>query len=263
MSELIGFERDRRGVCTVTIRRPEVRNALNRQAFAELGAACREITADPGARVLVLTGEGKAFSAGGDFDALNKLLEGDRDFVLGEFAEVNDALLALANLPIPTVAAIGGDAYGGGASLALATDYRVIAAHARLGFVFARIGLSGADTGATWWLNRLVGPVRANEILTMGRVFSAEEALGAGLVTEVAPDGKFDVTVEAFVDRLVSLAPLGARGTKYALLGIEGRSLAEQLAREAEVQAEIVHSSDFREGLAALQEKRPPEFRGS
>lgn len=263
MSDLVSLDRDERGVRIVTIRRPEVRNALNRQAFSELGAACREIASDPDARVMVLAGEGKAFSAGGDFSALQDLLEGNRDFVLAEFGEVNEALLALATLPIPTVAAVHGDAYGGGASLALAPDFRIMAKGARLGLVFARIGLSGADTGATWWLTRLVGPVRANEILMRGKVFSSEEALEAGLVTEVVPDDEFDQRLEAFLGQLLSLAPLGAQGTKRALLGIEGRSLAEQLALEAEIQASVVHSADFREGLAALQEERKPEFQGT
>ena len=164
MSDLLTLERDDRGVYTLTIRRPEVRNALNDRAFQELIAACEQGGADDGARVLVLTGEGRAFSAGGDFDSLEQMLDADRDYAVAELENANAGILALARLEVPTVAALNGDAFGGGAAVALSTDYRVMSNAARLGFVFARLGISGADTGATWWLSRIVGPNRALEI---------------------------------------------------------------------------------------------------
>ncbi len=212
---------------------------------------------------MVLTGEGVAFSAGGDFEALQDLLDGDRDNAVAELRHANEGIKAIAGLPVPTVAAVNGDAFGGGAAVALSTDFRIMADGARLGFVFSRLGLSGADTGATWWLSRLVGPVRAMEIVTLGAVYSADEALTAGLVTEVAPAGSFDAAVDAFAGRLASLAPLAARGNKAALSGIEQRSLAEHLDLEAEVQADAICSEDFREGLEATRTKRTPSFRGN
>jgi 2-(1,2-epoxy-1,2-dihydrophenyl)acetyl-CoA isomerase len=175
----------------------------------------------------------------------------------------NEGIKAIAGLPVPTVAAVNGDAFGGGAAVALSTDFRIMSDAARLGFVFSRLGLSGADTGATWWLNRLVGPARAMEIVTLGAVYSADEALAAGLVTEVAPAGSFDTAVNAFAERLASLAPLATRGNKAALDGIEQRSLAEHLDLEAEIQAEAICSEDFREGLEATRSKRTPSFRGN
>lgn len=262
MSDRLDLLRDDRGVHRLTIRRPEVRNALDGAAWVELADACATVAADTGARALVLTGEGEAFSAGGDFSALRGLLEGDRDHAVGELERVNVALLALAALPVPTVAALNGDAYGGGASLALACDFRVMRSSARLGFVFARVGLSGADTGATWWLTRLVGSARAFEILALGRVFGAAEALAAGLVTEVVADDQLDSALDAFATRLTRLAPLAVAATRRALAGIEGRTLAAQLALEAQVQADVIGSADFREGLAAYRERRPPTFRG-
>ena len=165
-------------------------------------------------------------------------------------------------LPIPTVALVHGDAFGGGAAVALAADFRVMSAKARLGFVFARVGLSGADTGATWTLSRLVGPARAFEILALGQIFSAEEARMAGLVTSIAPAESFEAEAEAFVARLAALAPLAVGGTKRAMSGIEGRSFAAQLDIEAELQADALTSRDFREGLAAFREKRSPIFGG-
>lgn len=263
MPDLLSHERDDRGVHTVTFRRPEVRNALNPQAFAELIDVCGKVAADADARAMVLTGEGVAFSAGGDFDALQDLLDGDRDHAEAELRHANDGILAIAGLEVPTVAAINGDAFGGGAAVALTTDFRIMDAGARLGFVFARLGLSGADTGATWWLARLVGPVRALEITTLGAVFGADEALAAGLVTEVAAAGAFDAAVDGFVDRLAGLAPLAARGNKRALSGIGQRSLSEQLDLEAAIQAGAITSADFREGLDAARTKRQPTFRGN
>lgn len=263
MSDLLTLERDERGIFTLTFRRPEVRNALNDRAFSAIIDACAEVAADPEARALVVTGEGVAFSAGGDFEALQTLLEGDRAFVEAELRHANAGIIALATLEIPTVAAINGDAFGGGAAVSLTTDFRIMSDGARLGFVFARLGLAGADTGATWWLNRLVGPVRAMEIVTLGAVFGAEEALSEGLVTEVASAAAFEQTVDAFVDRLAGLAPLATRGNKQAFLGIEGRSLIEQLDHEAAIQATAIGSADFREGLAATMRKREPRFEGT
>jgi 2-(1,2-epoxy-1,2-dihydrophenyl)acetyl-CoA isomerase len=181
---------------------------------------------------------------------------------VAEFENANAGAFALARLEVPTVAAVNGDAFGGGAAVALTTDFRVMSDRARLGFVFARLGLSGADTGASWWLTRIVGPTRALEIVTFGRVFDAHQALEAGLVTEVASADEFDAAVAAFVERLTALAPLAARGNKRALLGLEGRSLEEQLALEAQIQADCVQSADFREGLDAVQNKRRAVFRG-
>ncbi len=263
MSELVSLERDDRGVYTLIIRRPEVRNALNPQAFTELIEACNAVAEDPVARALVVTGDGVAFCAGGDFEVLQDLLDGDRANAEAELRHANAGIVALANLEIPTVAALNGDAFGGGAAIALTTDFRIMSQTARLGFVFARLGLSGADTGAVWWLTRLVGPVRALEIVMLGAVYGADEALAAGLVTDTAPAEGFQAAVDAFTDRLAALAPLAARGNKQALLGIEGRSLSEHLDREAVIQAGVIGSADFREGLAAAREKRTPVFEGT
>jgi len=262
MSDLLALERDDRGVYTLTIRRPDVRNALNEQAFHELVAACGQVAADAGARALVLTGEGRAFSAGGDFESLQRLLDGDRAHAVAELENAGAGVSALARLEVPTVAALNGDAFGGGAAVALAADYRVMSDAARLGLVFARLGISGADTGASWWLARIMGSARALEIMTFGQVFSAEEALAAGLVTKVAPAASFAEAVAAFTGRLAALAPLAVRANKKVLQDLEHRTLEEHLALEAQLQADCVRSADFREGLDALQRKRPPVFQG-
>lgn len=263
MSDLLTLERGERGVYTLTIRRPKVRNALNEEAFHQLIAACEQVGADDAARVLVLTGEGRAFSAGGDFDSLQQMLDGDRAYAVAELENAGAGVSALARLEIPTVVALNGDAFGGGAALALSADYRVISDSARLGFVFARLGLSGADTGASWWLSRIVGPSRALEILSFGRVFGAAEALSLGLVTEVAPAGSFADAASGFALRLAALAPLAVQGNKRALLDLDDRTLEQHLALEAQIQADCIHSADFREGLDAFQKRRPPNFEGN
>jgi 2-(1,2-epoxy-1,2-dihydrophenyl)acetyl-CoA isomerase len=262
MSDLLTLERGERGVYTLTIRRPDVRNALNEEAFHQLIAACEQVGADDAARVLVLTGEGRAFSAGGDFDSLERMLDGDRAYAVAELENAGAGVAALARLEVPTVAALNGDAFGGGAALALSADYRVMSDSARLGFVFARLGISGADTGASWWLSRIVGPSRALEILSFGKVFDATEALAAGLVTGVAPAEAFADSVADFTRRLAALAPLAVRGNKRALLDQEDRTLEQHLALEAQIQADCIRSADFKEGLDAFQKKRPPIFEG-
>jgi enoyl-CoA hydratase/carnithine racemase len=262
MSDLLTLERGERGIYTLTIRRPELRNALNEEAFHQLIAACEQVGADDAARVLVLTGEGRAFSAGGDFDSLERMLDGDRAYAVAELENAGAGVSALARLEIPTVAAVNGDAFGGGAALALSADYRVMSDAARLGFVFARLGISGADTGASWWLSRIVGPSRALEILSFGKVFDATEALASGLVTEVAPAEAFADSVAEFALRLAALAPLAVRGNKRALLDLEDRTLEQHLALEAQIQADCIRSADFREGLDAFQRKRSPVFEG-
>ncbi len=262
MSERLRLSQNGGGVYRLTIARPQVRNALDGQAFGELIAACQKIAADPDAGVLVLAGEGPAFSAGGDFDTLQKILDAGREVAVAELRHANAGVLALASLPIPTVALVHGDAFGGGAAVALAADFRVMSDKARLGFVFARVGLSGADTGATWTLSRLVGPARAFEILALGRIFSAQEAHAAGLASAVAPAERFESEAAAFVAQVRALAPLAVRGTKKAIAGVERRSFAEQLDIETELQAAALTSRDFREGLAAFREKRMPIFGG-
>ena len=262
MADLLQLERDESGVYTLTIRRPDVRNALNEQAFHQLISACQIVRDDDEARALVLTGEGGAFSAGGDFESLQKMLDGDRDYAVSELENAGEGVLALSMLEVPTVAALNGDAFGGGAAVALSTDYRVMSDSARLGFVFSRLGISGADTGASWWLSRLVGESRALEILTFGRVFDSKEALAAGLVTEVAPADAFLDSVTDFVQRLAQLAPLAVRGNKRALLGLADRTLDEHLRLEAQIQADCIRSDDFREGLDAFRNKRRADFKG-
>jgi enoyl-CoA hydratase/carnithine racemase len=190
------------------------------------------------------------------------MLDGDRAYAVAELENAGAGVSALARLEIPTVAALNGDAFGGGAALALSADYRVMSNAARLGFVFARLGISGADTGASWWLSRIVGPSHALEILSFGRVFDATEALASGLVTEVAPAESFADAIADFTSRLASLAPLAVRGNKRALLDIEDRTLEQHLALEAQIQADCIRSADFKEGLDAFQNKRPPVFEG-
>ena len=119
MSDRLTLERDEGGVYTLTIRRPDVRNALDEQAFHELIAACEQVGDDHGARVLVLTGEGRAFSAGGDFDSLQRMLDGDRAYAVAELENAGAGISALARIPVPTVAALNGDAFGGGAAVGL------------------------------------------------------------------------------------------------------------------------------------------------
>lgn len=254
------LERDG-AIARLVLDRPERLNAITLDLGEELLALLEEVAADPDARALLVTGSGKAFSAGGDFAEMERVRRDPEAGRSGMLA-VNEAVRALHEHPLPTVAQINGDAFGGGASLALACDLRVAAEGARLGFVFHRVALSGADAGASWLLPRLVGYPRALELLMLGRTLEAREAERLGLVTRVVEAGELAATAHELVARLAAGPPLALRETKRALREGLGRSFAEDAPIEAEIQLSCFLSDDFREGLDAFKAKRPPEFRG-
>ena len=241
--------------------RPERLNAITLDMGEELIGLLDEVARDPGARALVMTGSGDAFSAGGDFDEMERVRR-DPDAGHRGMLAVNEAVRALYEHPLPTVARINGDAFGGGASLALACDLRVAEESARLGFVFHRVALSGADAGASWLLPRLVGYPRAMELLMLGRTVEAREAERLGLVTQVVAAPALEQTALALASKLAAGPPVALRETKRALREGLGRSFADDAPIEADVQLGCFLSDDFREGLDALKARRTPEFRG-
>jgi 2-(1,2-epoxy-1,2-dihydrophenyl)acetyl-CoA isomerase len=256
------------GVATLTLNRPDARNALTSALFLDLERRLLEIEADDDVRVVVLTGAGRGFSAGADLKPVSKeerrrteapSFPGDEG---GDILERgNRCILRLRRLAKPVLGSIHGDAVGIGCSLALATDLRIASDTARFGVVFSRIGL-GPDGGASALLRELVGSANALELLFTGDLVDSDEALRLGLVNRVvAADELADATRE-LAERLArgpTLAHGAAKAAVYASASLPFESL---LDLEARSQRAVSRSDDVKEGIRAFLERRKPEFRG-
>jgi len=261
------FERQG-GAAMLTLNRPAARNALTTALFLELERMLLEIEADDEVRVVVLTGAGRAFSAGADLKPVSKeerrrseapSFPGDPG---GDILDRgNRCILRLRALRKPVLGSINGDAVGIGCSLALATDLRIASDAARLGVVFSRIGL-GPDGGASHLLRGLVGAGKALELLFTGDLIDAQEALRLGLVNRVvAADELADATHE-LADRLARGPTLAYGAAKAAVYASASLSFESLLDLEARNQRIVSRSEDVKEGIRAFLERRKPEFRG-
>jgi 2-(1,2-epoxy-1,2-dihydrophenyl)acetyl-CoA isomerase len=255
MGELVKVE-TAGGICRITLNRPEVMNALNRALRAELTAALR---AGWEARVIVLTGAGRGFCSGQDLGDAQGLDEAGFEATLND--EYVPMIRAITEAPVPVIAAVNGVAAGAGANLALACDLVIAAESASFIQAFARIGLI-PDAGGTSFLPRRVGLQRAMGAALLAEPVPARQAADWGMIWEAVPDDRFANVVQARAERLAN-GPTGAYAAlKQALRGAFDQSLEAQLAVEARLQGVCGASADFREGVAAFQEKRAPRFTG-
>ena len=246
-------------VATLTLDRPDALNSLTVPLKEELLATFRRLGRDRDVRALVLTGAGRAFCAGQD---LRERLEPGATPLATEVRErYNPLILAMRSLEQPIIWAINGVAAGAGASLAFACDIRIAAENASFLLAFGRIGLI-PDSGATWFLPRLVGPAKAAEIALTGDALSAADAERFGLVARVVPSESLPDEARALAVRLASGAPRAIALTKRALNRSWDETLEESLDYEAWLQGVAGATDDHREGLAAFVEKRPPRFSG-
>lgn len=246
------------GVATIRLNRPESMNALNAEMRRELTHALGE--AGVGARAVILTGMGGAFCAGQDLGDVKKLGDLNLEQVLTE--EYGPLIEALANCPIPTIAAVNGTAAGGGANLALAADICIAGRSASFLQAFARIGLM-PDCGGTWWLPRRVGMARAMGLAMLAERITAEQAADWGLIWEAVPNAELQVRAREVAVRLADGPSEAYRRIKQALRASLDNTLDDQLALEARLQGELGETHDFREGVMAFLEKRPARFRGA
>jgi 2-(1,2-epoxy-1,2-dihydrophenyl)acetyl-CoA isomerase len=252
---------DRDGaVATLTLNRPEARNALDLGMRDELAAALGELEQDGAVRAVVLTGAGGHFCAGGDVKSMAA-----RRMTAAEgrarVESLNRFVLRLFEFPKPTLAMVDGVAVGAGCNIALACDLVVASDRARFGQVFARIGLV-PDGGGTWLLPRLVGLARAKELVFTADIIDAAEALRIGLVNRVVPAAELQPTVRALAARIAA-GPPGTLALAKALLNRSGtQELGPALEREALAQGHAITSDDHAEGLRAFLEKRAPRFTG-
>jgi 2-(1,2-epoxy-1,2-dihydrophenyl)acetyl-CoA isomerase len=245
------------GLAVITLNRPEVMNALNATLRTELLTALR--AAIGSARALVLTGAGRAFCSGQDLSD-SPLADLDLEAVLRD--EYEPLLRLLQDCPIPTLAAVNGAAAGAGANLALACDVVIATESASFIQAFTRIGLI-PDAGGTWTLPRQIGAARAMGSMLFADRIGARQAADWGMIYEAVADAGFEARWQA---RAMSLAtgPTAAFGAlKQALRASPGNSFEAQLALEAQLQGICGQTDDFREGVAAFLEKRPPCFTGA
>jgi len=248
------------GVATITLDRPEARNAIDLVMRRELLAGLDELEADSTTKVLILTGAGGHFSAGGDV----KTMAAKRHTAAEGRARVeslNRFIIRLFEYPKPTIAMVDGFAVGAGCNVALACDMVIASDCARFGEVFARIGLV-PDGGGTWLLPRLVGLAKAKELVFSADIIDAAEALRIGLVNRMVPAAELPAATRALAARIAA-GPPGALGLAKALLNRSATvDLATALSFEAYAQAQTITSDDHAEGVRAFLEKRPPKFTG-
>jgi 2-(1,2-epoxy-1,2-dihydrophenyl)acetyl-CoA isomerase len=251
------------GVAQLALNRPERLNALNLQMSDECLDAIGRVKRDPALRVLVITGEGRAFCAGADVRSPGEI--GTRRTAMEArdwLRELGQRLpLALQQLERPVIAAINGVAAGGGLDIACACDVRIAAESATFTSVFARIGLF-PGTGGCWLLPRIVGIEKACELIWLGDSIDAAEALRIGLVGRVVPAEALLETALGLAQRLARAAPLAVRLSKAAIYRGLTQDFASALDYAATAESITLTSEDLQEGLIANRERRQPQFRG-
>jgi 2-(1,2-epoxy-1,2-dihydrophenyl)acetyl-CoA isomerase len=245
---------------TITLNRPEARNALDSTMRHELLMALDEIEANPTVRVVILTGAGGHFCAGGDVKNMRQRQTASEGRARVEL--LNRAVLRLVNFPLPTIAMVDGYAVGAGSNLALCCDLIVAADRAKFGELFCKIGLA-VDGGGTWLLPRLVGMARAKELIFTGDIIDAADALRIGLVNRVVHAADLASTTRELAEKIAAGPPLALRLDKQSLNRAASSDLAAALDVEALSQGLAIASDDHREGVAAFFDKRPPKFSGA
>ncbi len=248
---------DAAGVATITLNRPEVMNALSTQMRAELLDAVRQ--AEKTARVIVLTGQGRAFCSGQDLGDRARIAQIDLERTLRD--EYEPLLRAIMDCPVPTIAAVNGAAAGAGANLALACDVVIATESASFIQAFTRIGLM-PDAGGTYWLPRQVGFARAMGAMLFADKISAAQAAEWGMIWETVADDAFAAHITARAGALANGPTVAYRGVKQALRASSSNDLETQLAMEARLQGACGQTRDFMEGVVAFMEKRKPAFEG-
>jgi len=253
------------GVCTITLDRPDKLNALTFESYRELAETFEALDRDDAVRAVMITGRGRGFCAGGDQHEIIARLLGRSTPELLAFTRATGRLIrAMRACRRPIVGAINGTAVGAGAVIAAACDLRIAAAGAKLGFIFPRVGLSGADMGASYLLPRIIGLGAASELLFLGEIIGADEALRIGLVNRVVPTAEDCVALaREWAGKLARGPAFGHAMTKQMLETEATMALAEAIEAEAQAQALCMQHPDFAEAHEAHKAKRSPKFQGS
>jgi methylglutaconyl-CoA hydratase len=247
------------GIHTITLNRPERRNALNAQMIAELTHALGEASnCDCGA--VILTGAGTAFCSGMDLESLKSLSDQRPEDQRADAESMSWVMRRLYELTKPTIAAVNGPAIAGGTGLATLCDFTLAEPHARFGYTEVKIGFIPAMVSV--FLLEMVGEKKAKTLLLSGRLFDAQEALGLGLVTEIVPEGELIPRAHALAAQLLKNSPESMSAVKKLLSGFAKDRLDRDLTRAMRWNEKTRNSADFREGLSAFLEKRDPVWPG-
>ena len=250
------------GIATMVMNRPDRLNALNNELTSALNDALGRVAEDESVRVVVITGAGRAFCAGGDLALIGKGREiGTTQSLEPLLRSGMQAVLRMRTMSQPVIVAVNGAAAGAGMNIALAADIRIAAEEATFGQNFARVGLF-PDFGGTYFLPRLVGPAKAAELFYTGDMIDAKAALRLGIVNQVVPGVQLEAEVKVLAQKIMQGPPLAIQAVKKALFGSEREKLAEALEREVQEQVRCYLSEDCSEGIHAFFEKRAPRFRG-
>jgi enoyl-CoA hydratase/carnithine racemase len=248
-------------ITRVSLNRPAQANALDVEMGVELEAALKLASREPDVRVIVLSGEGKHFSAGGDFAFIEENTRLPREEVRQRMLRFYQLYLSILDVPVPTLALVHGSAIGAGLCLALACDLRVGTRSARLGANFLRVGLH-PGMGATLLLPHVAGPARAARLLSTAEVVNGDTALAFGLLGEIVDDDELQQAGERVAALIAKGAPLAARELVETLRAPLKQRLPEALAREAECQADDFATEDLRTAIAAFRRGEAPVFSG-
>ena len=265
------------GVSIITFNRPNRLNAINFQFVEDLQDYLNTLENNLNIRVVILTGEGRAFCSGFDLKDgqvifKRKVPETAEKFEYLHFKDqikrativqklISQLMVKLRRIPQPVIAAIRGIAYGGGLTFALASDIRIAGESAKFCNAFINIGLSGADCGSSYWLPRLIGFSRAAELMLTGRVIDAQEADKIGLVSKIVPDNEILNEALNIAKQILSKSQLGIRFTKEALnMNIDAPSLEAATELENRTQVICINQEDALEGVLAILEKREPNY---
>jgi 2-(1,2-epoxy-1,2-dihydrophenyl)acetyl-CoA isomerase len=263
MFETVKYELNE-AVAIITFNRPEALNALSLQLTKDLFSAIQKAIEDK-ARAVVLTGEGRAFCSGGDLREMRQMWQKEgriEAFMEEPLKALHDVILLIRETPIPFLAAINGVCAGAGTNFALACDLAIATEDASFNEAFVRIGLS-PDCGGSFFLPRAVGEKRAAELFFLGESISAERAKELGLINRVVP-GDFLEQEASILAQKLALAPTASIGRIKQMLNASfSNNLSQQLDLEHQLQIESGKSNDFKEGVQAFFEKRPPDFTGS
>lgn len=250
-------------IVTLVMNRPDRLNALNNELTTALNDALVRVAGDSSIHVVVLTGAGRAFCAGGDLGAIGKGREREDSAELAPILRTGmQAVLNIRTIPQPVIAAVNGPAAGAGMNLALACDIRLAVDSASFGQNFAKVGLF-PDYGGTYFLPQLVGPSVAAEMFYLGEMIDAQSAHRLGIVNHLFPADQFEAAVINFAKKIAEGPQLAIRAVKQTIFVREKDALTEALELEVQAQLKCFHSHDCLEGIRAFMEKRPPKFQGS